>query len=461
MLNFTLLTFAQKVQTGIYELDYNTDTSYLHQFLPKYNEQDQNQDIKSVYNHKYSSLFDENYGIKYAIVIKKEDPNNKENYNLEMILLNKKIIDGYGVSYGDTSIRKHIKFDVIIGLAANYWNESTQNVDGFLSYYYPNDYNNSQSLEYKSDIHNFYKNKDSFFLKARNFKYEIDSVKVDSSSYVSNPLYGSYYAKRTNYVSVKQPVITFKLRDTKFYKSILPIQIGGVKFYTSINDFQILNGGDFIAVTNETDEWYYGEYISVTGEVTAGKIFIDDLSKSELKTKNVNGLALKIKYILHDSEDWGNAGEIVGIKIYSQNKLIQVIKNPGLINDVTNVIEAVDVNFDGFLDLIVYAQSGGAGPNNSNNYYVFNPKTKKFIFNEMLSNLSQPRIDSKTKTVYAAWRDGAATHGSEKYKWINGKLVLIEYYETHYLDEVNVEETHTFLKNGKMVGKTKKIRSNE
>ncbi|TRX35331.1 hypothetical protein FNW52_11465 [Flavobacterium sp. ZT3R18] len=466
LLCFSLLTFGQKVQTGIYELDYNTEANYLHQFIPMNSEQGQDQNIKYVYNQKYSSLFDENYGIKYAVVIKKEDPNNKENYSLEMVLLNKKIIDGYGVSYNDTIIRKYFKLDLSIGLKNNYWFESTQNGEGFLSYYDAEEYNNSQNLAYKFDDHNFYKKDNSFFLKGRYFKHEIDSVKVDSSSYVSNVPYGSYYSKMTNYVLVKQPIITFKIRDSKFYKDILPLQTDGVKFYTSVNDrdtkdFRVLNAGDFIAVTNETDEWYYGEWISVDGEVTAGKIFIEDLSKSESITKKVNGLTLKIKYILHNKEDWGDAGEIVGIKIQNKDKLLQVIKKPGLINDTENVLYTQDVNFDGYQDLVVYAQSSGSGPNNTDNYYVFNPKTQKFIFNDALSNLSQPQIDFKSKTVYAAWRGGAATHGAEKYKWIKGKLILVEYYETNYLDEVNVVETHTFLKKGKMVGKTRKVKESQ
>jgi hypothetical protein len=466
LLSCTLLTFAQKVQTGIYELDYNTDANLLHQFFPGYNEQGYDQNVKTVFNYKYSSLFDTDYGIKYAIVIQKEDPNNKANFTLEMVLLNKQMSKDYAVTYSDTIIRKYFKQDIKIDLTNQYWYESNTNGDGFLSYYNPNEYNDSQSAAYKYDAHTFYKNDNSFFLKDKNLKYEIDAVKVDSSSYFSIPLYGSGFKKRTNYATVKQPINTFKLRDSKFYKSILPIPINGVKFYTALNDkdtgtFVILNAGDFIAVTNETGEWYYGETISVDGVVTQGKIFIDDLSNSKSMTEKVNGLTLKIKYNVYNKNDWGDAGEIVSIKIKAKNKLLQVIKNPGLINDPKNILYTEDVNFDGFLDLVVYAQSGGAGPNNTNNYYIFNPKTQKFVFNDALSNLSQPEINLKTKTIFAAWRSGAANHGAEKYNWINGKLVLVEYYETNYLDDENVLETHTFLKNGKMAGKTKKIKADQ
>ena len=466
LLCFTLLTFGQKVQTGIYELDYTTDARFLNQFIPMYNVQGQDQKIKDVYNSKYSPLFDKNYGIKYAVVIKKEDPNNKENYLLEMILLNKKIIDGYNVSYSDTIVRKYFRRDLSIGLNDDYWFENQQNSEGFLSCYDPSEYYSSQNLAYKFEEHNFYKKDNSFYLKDKCFIYEIDSVKVDSSSYVSDAFYGSYYSKRTNYVSINQPIMTFKMKDAKCYKDILPLQVDGVKFYTSVNGsdttgFRVLNAGDFIAVTNETDEWYYGDCISVDGEVTAGKIFIDDVSKSESMTKIINGFTFKIKYKPHDKESWGDNGEVLGIKIYKHNKLLQVIKNAGLIDNEKAVIDIADVNFDGFFDLVIYAQSGGAGPNNSNNYYVYNQKSQKFIFNEALSNLSQPYIDFKLKTVYSAWRAGAATHGAEKHKWVKGKLVLIEYYETHFLDDVNVLETHTFLKKGKMVGKTRKVKESQ
>ena len=170
-------------------------------------------------------------------------------------------------------------------------------------------------------------------------------------------------------------------------------------------------------------------------------------------------MSIKAKYSLFEENiSLNQLGVISGIKTYYNGKLLQVIKNPGFVSDTLTVLDFEDVNFDGYDDLVIFSHDGGAGPNFGNNYFIFNLKTKNFIQNQTMSDLSQPEVNHKTKTVYAAWRNGAANHGWEKYKWIKNKLTMVEYYETNYLNEDKVRETHRFLIKGKMRGKSKTIK---
>ena len=175
------------------------------------------------------------------------------------------------------------------------------------------------------------------------------------------------------------------------------------------------------------------------------------------------GRKFDIYYILFNTDSYSSEnGTVDFIKIYYQKgKKIQVIENAGLVNDKNNLVVFDDVNFDGYKDLVVFSHDGGAGPNNGNNYYIYDPKAHQFIFNQEISNLTQTQIDPKHKTVLSAWRDGAARHGYEKYKWIKGKFTQVEYYETYYLNTNYVEETHKFLRNGTMKGTVKKVKESQ
>ena len=163
----------------------------------------------------------------------------------------------------------------------------------------------------------------------------------------------------------------------------------------------------------------------------------------------LNKMKLEIFYILTSGHNpWGN-GEIYKINIYNKNgKLNQVIKNPGIIFDPGMLIQEVDVNFDKFTDFGVYTNERGA--DEVMNYYVFNPKNQKFIFNKTLSDIIKPEINAKQKCIISYERGGAGYYGSGKYKWIKDKLTLVSYDETIYTGITEIIK-HSSLKKGKLV----------
>ncbi|WP_440216140.1 XAC2610-related protein [Chromobacterium piscinae] len=90
-----------------------------------------------------------------------------------------------------------------------------------------------------------------------------------------------------------------------------------------------------------------------------------------------------------------------------------------------DVVQLVDVNFDGELDLLVLEQAGGAGPNDTHNVYVFNKRTGRFERNAKLSELPQLQIDAKRKRILSASRGGCCSHSSETYRYFHGRLTLV------------------------------------
>ena len=467
LLFFSSLVSAQ-VKTGIYQVDDQTDSAFINAYFRPYNQQNTNPNlnISTFYNYRYKPLLDTAIGVKYVVVISKNDPNNKEYYPLQMVWLNKHSPDNFHITYSDSLIRKFVGMELYIGKQKNYWNAVRPFFnDGFLWNQEFDNYSDRDSYRYQLSDSNFYSDKNLFILKSKKFELVSDSVKVDSSTYYSYPLGDFGYRTAKKYLTYKQAFSTFKLKEAKAYQSFLYLPVD-VKFHMGpigSDQFKNLHAGDFIAITKETDEWYWGEHLSIDGQVAPGRIYIDDLWIGRQKLQTINGLQFQIKYSLYPEDDSrpDATGIILGIKIYKDKKLMQVIKEPGLIIDTTQIIHPIDVNFDSYPDLQIYSHSGGAGPNNGNNYYLYNPKTKQFDYHAKLSDLSQPDINVKSKTISAAWRNGAGNWGAEKYKWINHKLTLVEYYEIRHVDGDGIAETHHKMIKGKMRKRTRIVRQEE
>jgi hypothetical protein len=110
-----------------------------------------------------------------------------------------------------------------------------------------------------------------------------------------------------------------------------------------------------------------------------------------------------------------------------------------------------DCNFDGYPDIMLYFANGGAGPNYSYNFYLYNPATGLFDYNAALSGLSQVEVDEKKKVISSAWRSGAAGHGAARYTFINGKLTQVSYWEEYWKSDGYFETATGKLENGRWI----------
>lgn len=127
----------------------------------------------------------------------------------------------------------------------------------------------------------------------------------------------------------------------------------------------------------------------------------------------------------------------------------------------------LDLNFDDYLDLRFYSSPGSR--NDYYDYWLFNPKTKKYIYNSKLSNIANLEVDTLKNQLYSYYYTGFNEYEYEVYKLINNKPMLMEkeivysvYYEN--LDKISPEDYTKEIykrKNGRLVLISKKRMTNE
>lgn len=123
------------------------------------------------------------------------------------------------------------------------------------------------------------------------------------------------------------------------------------------------------------------------------------------------------------------------------------------------VLSTQDVNFDGYKD-IELPYNLGAG-DSGYFYWIFNPETGTFIYNQELSALINPIIHQNTKTITSLSADDPMDYSKSTYEFDeNGKLILIHEESQEFLGSdkngnESCQETIDDLVNGKMVTNTK------
>lgn len=103
-----------------------------------------------------------------------------------------------------------------------------------------------------------------------------------------------------------------------------------------------------------------------------------------------------------------------------------------------NGFEALDLNFDGYLDIRVI-QFIPAGPNTPYQNWLWSPTAGKFVANPALDKITSPQFDADEQEIISHWRSSAAEHGSDIYAYDGTTPVLVH------------RETDTYGENGACV----------
>lgn len=215
--------------------------------------------------------------------------------------------------------------------------------------------------------------------------------------------------------------------------------------------------GGYIAVKKDSAEWLLADRIIVVPDTEKYYLPGRGMFSNEHDLKIISGWVRKEDLVdypwtkqkqqtaLFSFEVSGKAadtsddseGEVDAIKIINkrtgQEQLIMDI-GAELYDSLDDVLQVQDCNFDGYPDIWIRAQDGGASPNYTHNYYLYNPHTGQFDYNEPLSGLSQIEIDSKAKIISSSWRDGAAHHGARQYTFMHDTLVKISYWDNMFIN---------------------------
>lgn len=139
-------------------------------------------------------------------------------------------------------------------------------------------------------------------------------------------------------------------------------------------------------------------------------------------------------------------------------QLIDGIGGMGMHRPANTLLDVVDVNFDGHPDLVVAAGDGGAGPNNTDSFYLYDPRTRRYVFHEVLSSLTQVVINPD-HSITSSSRGSCCSHLSETYRFVGGQLTLVASWEESLTaDGAWIETTTGRLRGGKMRYQVKRRR---
>lgn len=98
---------------------------------------------------------------------------------------------------------------------------------------------------------------------------------------------------------------------------------------------------------------------------------------------------------------------------------------------------ASDVNCDGYADLHLLSWSGSSG-NAGYTIWRFDPRTSRFVLDEVLSGLPIIEIDCSKGEIIAQMGSGLGgqEYESHTYKYVDGELVLIRRVRSEYRQEI-------------------------
>jgi hypothetical protein len=133
-------------------------------------------------------------------------------------------------------------------------------------------------------------------------------------------------------------------------------------------------------------------------------------------------------------------GLILAVLVYSGGKQIQELpvctNDPVTRGERVGTFDVADFNFDGYPDLMLQVTS------KKSNYtycvWLFDPHAQRFVASQDLSQLTNPRPDSQTRTVTSYENQGCfgTCYDKKTYVWSNGHLKLIR--EMTLTQDVNV-----------------------
>ncbi len=150
------------------------------------------------------------------------------------------------------------------------------------------------------------------------------------------------------------------------------------------------------------------------------------------------------------ADDWSTAF-VTSLNCYDENgsAILSVdftdIKNEVEGNPIyfqmmdTMGLHVVDVNFDGYKDVIILNNFHGAHSNSWYDCWLWDAMTSSFIYSKSFSEICNPAIDWDKESIYSSGGSGADNHDYSIYQYMNGQFVISN--QLHW-NSYNAEESH-------------------
>lgn len=235
--------------------------------------------------------------------------------------------------------------------------------------------------------------------------------------------------------------------------------IEGVYRYYTQKDFLNLNG-TYDASTrqfNLTESYYdFKKQLMVTtgffegireGNTVSGKWFNKDRTKTFDFTLSTDEKSIAFTILDNSNEDGGLLVTDTIVVVYDTGARQTITGFQSEVGPGVDFINLEDINFDGWLDLLVTEMSGAR--NTPYFYWVYDPSAAMFVRHDELT-ANDPVVDVQHRRIIADWTGGAALHGQDQYVFQDGRFYLIESSETDY--SVNKTTVTKYkIENGKSV----------
>jgi hypothetical protein len=126
----------------------------------------------------------------------------------------------------------------------------------------------------------------------------------------------------------------------------------------------------------------------------------------------------------------------VQIEDIKTGKIIQVLENVENYRASSESLSSRDFNNDGCGDLVVISAMAAIGNENSS-VFLYDRASRRFVFNEVLSDIGGIDIDPRNPNcVTSSWKGGAENMYASTHCWRKGRLVLqSEFSLTPLVDE--------------------------
>lgn len=140
---------------------------------------------------------------------------------------------------------------------------------------------------------------------------------------------------------------------------------------------------------------------------------------------------------------WGiyewTAGYILGLEGYDENGASILSADFSAISDGeitgnyaynnmmdTMGLHVVDVNFDGYKDVIIINDFGGAHSNSWYDCWLWDAEASSFAKSESFTAICNPALDPEKQCIYSSGGSGAEYWGGSVYRYIGGEFILTD-----------------------------------